>query len=94
MVAPNRVKKYRKGYAARMGVLAVTFLAGVLLMVLARYDVLEARPWGYVGLALAAASAIMGLISTVAEARAESALESSPENARRMNRIDERKDAS
>lgn len=90
MAAPRRVKKYRKGYAMRMGVLATLFVVGVLIMILSRYDVIPARPWGYVGLAAAAVSAILGLISTVVEARNESELESSPENARRMNEEDAR----
>ncbi len=90
MAAPRRVKKYRKGYAMRMAVLATLFVVGVLIMILSRYDVIPARPWGYVGLACAAVSAILGLISTVIEARNESELESSPENARKMNEEDAR----
>ena len=90
MAAPRRVKKYRKGYAMRMSVLATLFVVGVLIMVLSRYDAIPARPWGYVGLAAAAVSAILGLISTVVEARNESELESSPENARKMNEEDAR----
>lgn len=90
MAAPRRVKKYRKGYAGRMAVLATLFVVGVLIMVLSRYDAIPARPWGYVGLACAAVAAILALISTVVEARNESELESSPENARRMNEEDAR----
>ncbi len=89
MVAPRRVKKYRKSYGIRMAVLATTFLAGVLIMIFSRYDVFPARPWGYVGLAFAAASAIIAVVSTVAEAHAESELESSPETARKIDRIDQ-----
>jgi hypothetical protein len=90
MAAPQRVKKYRKGYGIRMAVLATLFVVGVLIMILSRYDVFPARPWGYVGLAAAAVSAILGLISTVVEARNESELELSPENARKMNERDAR----
>ena len=82
------MKKYRKGFGLRMGVLATLFVVGVLVMIFSRYDVIPARPWGYAGLACAAVAAILALISTVVEARVESEVESSPETVRKMNQED------
>ncbi|MFC5676990.1 hypothetical protein [Aeromicrobium endophyticum] len=49
-------------------VVAAMFICGLMLLVLAQNDTLQALPWTYIGLALAGLSAVIGMALAIAEA--------------------------
>lgn len=90
MAAPKKVHTYRRRWASVLGVLVLIAACGIVLMILARADVLP-RGWGYVGLVIAGPCAVAAVVTTVTQMRAESVVEASPETVRKQDKEEEEK---
>lgn len=62
-------RRYRRRWAAALGVIAVLALAAIVCLVLVKSGTLDAAPWLYLALAVALLAGVGGIVVTLLEAK-------------------------